>query len=199
MATRVSGGKVLNGLATTIPWLVGGSADLAPSTMTNMKDAGSFEAGSYDGRNFHFGIREHAMAAAVNGMVLSGLRSFGATFFVFADYCRPSIRLAAIMKLPSSSSSRTIRSASAKTARRTNRSNIWPRCGPFPDLVTLRPADANEVAEAYRTIMPWKNRPAAMVLTRQNLPTLDRTKYGAASGVARAPTCWPTPKAASPK
>ena len=126
----------------------------------------------------HFGIREHGMAAAVNGMALCGLRAYGATFFVFSDYCRPSIRLAAIMKLPVDlTSSRTIRSASAKTARRINRSSTWPSLRAIPDLVTLRPGDANEVAEAYRTIMPWKNRPAAMVLTRQNLPTLDRTKY----------------------
>ena len=185
LATRVSGGKVLNGLATTIPWLVGGAADLAPSTMTNMNDAGSFEAGSYNGRNLHFGIREHGMAAAVNGMVLSGLRSFGATFFVFADYCRPSIRLAAIMKIPS---------IFVFTHDSIGVGEDGPTHEPIehlaslrgiPGLVTMRPADANETAEAYRTIMSWKHRPTAMILTRQNLPTFDRSKYAAASGVAR--------------
>jgi transketolase len=185
MATRVSGGKVLNGLAATIPWLVGGAGDLAPSTMTNMNDAGSFEAGSYDGRNMHFGIREHGMAAAVNGMVLSGLRSFGATFFVFADYCRPSIRLASIMKIPSIFIFTHDSIGVGEDGPTHEPVEHLASLRAIPYLVTLRPADANEAAEAYRTIMPWKNRPAAMVLTRQNLPTLDRTKYAPASGVAR--------------
>ncbi|HVA46574.1 MAG TPA: transketolase [Pirellulales bacterium] len=185
LATRVSSGKVLNGLCSKIPWLVGGAADLAPSTMTNMNDVGSFEAGGYDGRNMHFGIREHGMAAAVNGMVLSGLRSFGATFFVFADYCRPSIRLASIMKIPSVFIFTHDSIGVGEDGPTHEPVEHLASLRAIPGLVTLRPGDANEVAEVYRTIMPWKNRPVALILTRQNLPTLDRTKFAPASGVAR--------------
>ncbi|HEV7224365.1 MAG TPA: transketolase [Pirellulales bacterium] len=185
MATRVSSGKVLNGLCPKVPWLVGGAADLAPSTMTNMNDVGSFEAGEYDGRNMHFGIREHGMAAAVNGMVLSGLRSFGATFFVFADYCRPSIRLASIMKIPSLFIFTHDSIGVGEDGPTHEPIEHLASLRAIPGLVTLRPGDANEVAEAYRTIMPWKDRPVALILTRQNLPTLDRSKYAAASGLAR--------------
>jgi len=185
LATRVSSGKVLNGIGPKIPWLVGGAADLAPSTMTNMNDARSFEAGSYDGCNMHFGIREHGMAAAVNGMVLSGLRSFGATFFVFADYCRPSIRLASIMKIPSVFIFTHDSIGVGEDGPTHEPVEHLASLRAIPGLVTLRPGDANEVAEAYRTFMPWKNRPVALILTRQNLPTLDRTKYAPASGLAR--------------
>ena len=185
LATRVSAGKVLNGISAKIPWLVGGAADLAPSTMTNMNDARSFEAGSYDGRNMHFGIREHGMAAAVNGMVLSGLRSFGATFFVFADYCRPSIRLASIMKIPSVFIFTHDSIGVGEDGPTHEPIEHLASLRAIPGLVTLRPGDANEAAEAYRTFMPWKNRPVALILTRQNLPTLDRTKYAPASGLAR--------------
>jgi transketolase len=187
LASRVSSGKVLNGLAQKIPWLIGGSADLAPSTMTTLtfEGAGHFEAGSYGGRNFHFGIREHGMAAALNGMALSLVRPFGATFFVFTDYMRPSMRLSSIMHLPvlyvlthdsigvgeDGPTHEPIEHLAAMRA--------------IPNMITLRPGDANEVAEAYRVILQLNNRPVSLVLSRQNLPTLDRTKYQPASGTAR--------------
>jgi transketolase len=185
MASRISSGKVLNSLAARLPWLIGGSADLAPSTMTLLAKSDSFAAGNYGGRNLHFGIREHAMAAAVNGMALSGLRPYGATFFVFTDYLRPSLRLAAIMRLPV---------IHVLTHDSIGLGEDGPTHQPvehlaavraIPGLVTLRPADANEVAEVWRTIMPWTDRPVALVLTRQNLPTLDRSRYAAAAGLAR--------------
>jgi transketolase len=187
IASRVSSGKVLNQTAKNIPWLLGGSADLAPSNNTLLKfqDVGDFEAGQYGGRNFHFGIREHVMGSILNGMCLSGLRPYGATFFVFSDYMRPPIRLAALMGLPvfyvfthdsigvgeDGPTHQPIEHLAALRA--------------IPNLLVIRPADANEVAEAYRTILPLKHQPAALVLTRQNLPTLDRTKYAAASGLQR--------------
>jgi transketolase len=188
VASRTSGGKVLNAIAKHVPWLIGGSADLAPSTMTTLTfegAGGSFEADHYGGRNFHFGIREHAMASAVNGMALSHVRAFGATFFVFSDYLRPAMRLSAIMRLPTiivfthdsigvGEDGPTHQPVEQLAAARA-----------IPGLIVLRPGDANEVAEAWRAIMRQKDRPVALVLTRQNLPTLDRTKYAPASGTAR--------------
>jgi transketolase len=187
MATRISSGKVLNAIAKHVPWLIGGAGDLAPSTMTLLTFEGSkdFEPGSYSGRNFHFGIREHGMAAALNGMALSKVRPFGATFFVFFDYLKPSFRLSAIGHLPviyvfthdsiglgeDGPTHQPIEHLAAARA--------------IPNVVIMRPGDASEVVEAWRAIMQIKDRPVALVLTRQNLPTLDRTKYGAASGVAR--------------
>jgi len=187
MASRVSSGKVLNQVAKHVPWLLGGSADLAPSNNSRLvfDNVGDFEAGQYAGRNFHFGIREHAMGAVCNGMTLCGLRAYGATFFVFTDYMRPSIRLAAIMGLPvfhifthdsigvgeDGPTHQPIEHLAALRA--------------IPNLLVIRPADANEVAEAYKVVMRSKNRPAALVLTRQNLPTLDRAKYASAAGVER--------------
>jgi transketolase len=187
VASRVSSGKVLNAVAKNVPWLVGGSADLAPSTLTTLtfNDTGSFEAGSYGGRNFHFGIREHGMAAALNGMALSYVRPFGATFFVFSDYLRPSMRLSALMQLPV---------IYVYTHDSIGLGEDGPTHQPIehlaavraiPGLLVLRPADANEVAEAWRVIMPLKKQPAALVLTRQNLPTIDRAKYAPATGLAR--------------
>ncbi len=185
MATRASSGKVLNQIAKRLPWLVGGSADLAPSTLTLMDGGGDFEAGSYGGRNLHFGIREHAMGAIVNGLCLSGLRAFGATFFVFTDYMRPSIRLAAIMGLPAfyvfthdsigvgedGPTHQPIEHLAAMRA--------------IPNLTVIRPGDANEVAEAYRSTILNSHGPTALVLSRQNVPTLDRTKYAPASGASQ--------------
>jgi transketolase len=187
MATRVASGKVLNQVAQRVPWLLGGSADLAPSTNNLLKfqDVVDFEAGQYGGRNFHFGVREHAMGAVCNGMSLCGLRPFGATFFVFTDYMRPSIRLAAIMGLPvfyvfthdsigvgeDGPTHQPIEHLAALRA--------------IPNLLVIRPADANEVAEAYKVIVPLMNQPAALILTRQNLPMLDRVKYAPAAGLAR--------------
>jgi transketolase len=185
MATRISSGKVLNQLAKRIPWFLGGSADLGPSTKTLLDKEESFQAGQYAGRNFHFGIREHAMAATSNGLALSNLRPYGATFFVFSDYLRPSMRLAALMRLPvlyvfthdsigvgeDGPTHQPVEHLAALRA--------------IPNLIVFRPGDANEVAEAYKTVLQLKHNPAAMVLTRQNLPTLDRGKYAPAAGVEK--------------
>lgn len=182
-ATRNSSGKVLNQLAKRIPWLLGGSADLGPSTKTLLDKEPSFHPGSYGGRNFHFGIREHAMAAILNGMALCNLRPYGATFFVFSDYLRPSLRLSALMGLP-------------VTYIFTHDSIGVGEDGPthqpvehvaalrsIPNVVVLRPGDSNEVVEAYKAVMQLKDKPAALILTRQNLPTLDREKFAPATGV----------------
>ncbi len=187
LATRSSAGKALNSLAKNLPWLIGGSADLAPSTNTllTFDDTGDFGADDYAGRNFHFGIREHAMAAALNGMALCGVRPYGATFFVFSDYLRPSMRLAAIMGLPSiyvfthdsigvGEDGPTHQPVEQLAAART-----------IPGLVVIRPCDANEAAHAWRTALADSNRPTALILTRQNLPTLDRSKLAAADNVAK--------------
>lgn len=185
LATRVSSGKVLNGLAKNIPWLIGGSADLAGSTMTLLDGEESFSSHDYSGRNFHFGIREHGMAAACNGMSLCGLRSYGATFFVFTDYMRPSMRLASIMHQPT---------LFVLTHDSIGLGEDGPTHQPIehlaamraiPGMFVMRPGDANETAECYKAAMKMNNHPVSMVLSRQNLPTLDRTKYGAASGAAK--------------
>jgi transketolase len=185
IATRESSGKVLNALAQNIPWLIGGSADLATSNKTNLTGASDFEAGSYAGRNFHFGIREHVMGASVNGLTLSGIRAFGATFFNFSDYMRASIRLAALEEAPS---------IFVFTHDSIGLGEDGPTHQPIeqlaslramPNLIVLRPADANEVVEAWKIIAQLKHEPAALVLTRQAVPTFDRTKYGAASGTAK--------------
>ena len=185
LASRVSSGKVIAAVSAGVPWFLGGSADLAPSTMTLVPNAGSFEAGHYADRNMHFGIREHGMAAACNGMALSGLRPYCATFFVFFDYLKPALRLSALGQLgviyvlthdsiglgedgPTHQPIEQLASARA-----------------VPGLLVFRPGDANEVAETYRVVMPRADRPAVIVLSRQNMPTLDRTGLGAASGVTR--------------
>jgi transketolase len=187
VASRESSGKVLNVLAQNIPWLVGGSADLATSNKTTLKSegAGDFEAGSYAGRNFHFGVREHAMASSLNGMVLCKLRAFGGTFFNFTDYMRPSMRLAAIMEIPT---------VYVLTHDSIGLGEDGPTHQPveqlaslraMPNMIVMRPGDANEVAEAWKTIIQMKHNPVALVLSRQALPTIDRSKYAAASGVAK--------------
>jgi transketolase len=187
LATRDSSGKVLNALATRIPWLLGGSADLAPSTKTRLtfEGAGDFQAENRAGRNFHFGVREHAMGAALNGLALSKVRPFGSTFLIFSDYCRPAIRLSALMELPV---------VYVFTHDSIGLGEDGPTHQPvehlaslraIPGLITIRPADANEVAEAWRTILTIEHTPVCLILSRQALPTLDRTKYAAASGVAR--------------
>lgn len=186
-ATRNTSGKVLEAVGKAVPWFVGGSADLAPSTKTLMtfEGAGHFGAGSYSGRNFHFGIREHGMGAVINGMATCKLRPYGATFLVFSDYCRPSIRLSAIMEVPSiyifthdsigvgedGPTHQPIEHLSALRA--------------IPNLMVFRPGDANEATESWRTLMPISNRPSLLILTRQNMPTIDRTKYASADGVKR--------------
>ncbi len=188
MATRISGGKVLNAIAKNVPWLIGGAGDLAPSTMTKLDGAvfeGSFEPGHYMGRNFHFGIREHGMTAAVNGMCLSYVRAFGATFFVFSDYLRPSLRLASIMKLPSIIVFTHDSIGVGEDGPTHQPIEHLAAARAIPGLIVLRPGDANEVAEAWRSIVPLKDRPAIIVLTRQNLPTLDRAKYAPAAGLQK--------------
>src|SRR5579862_196424 len=195
LATRDAAGKVQNAVAARIPWLLGGAADLSPSTKTNLTfaAAGEFEApddqsssaGSYTGRNMHFGLREHAMCAIANGMALSGLRPYVSSFLVFSDYCRGSIRLAAMMALP--------------IAFIWTHDSIWlgedgPTHQPIehlaslramPGMMTLRPADANETAQAWRLILERRDHPWSLILTRQPLPTLDRTRYAPATGLMR--------------
>lgn len=186
-ATRVVSGKVLNAIASHLPWLLGGSADLAPSTMTmlNDKDAGDFSSHNYAGRNFHFGIREHAMAAVCNGMALCKLRPFGATFFVFTDYMRPSMRLSSIMHQPVIYVLTHDSIGLGEDGPTHQPVEHLSACRAIPGLIVLRPGDANEVAEAYRVALTRNNRPVAMVLTRQNIPTLDRAKLAPATGVSR--------------
>jgi transketolase len=186
MAGREASGKVLNVLAQNIPWLLGGSADLGPSNKTTLTyaGAGQFQAGSPGGKNLHFGIRENAMAAIVNGLSLSKLRPFGATFFIFSDYARPSIRLSALMELPTLMVFTHDAMGDGEDGPTHQPVEHLASLRAIPGLVTLRPADANEVVEAYRYIMQLRHEPALLALSRQPLPTLDRSKYAAASGVA---------------
>ena len=187
IATRESSGKVLNAVAESIPWLIGGSADLATSNKTNLKfkDAGDFSATDYAGRNLHFGVREHAMAAAVNGMIVSGIRAFGATFFNFSDYMRASIRLSALMEIPSIFIFTHDSIGVGEDGPTHEPIEQLASLRAMPNLIVLRPADANEVVEAWKIIAQLQHQPVALVLTRQNLPTFDRTKFGAASGTAK--------------
>jgi transketolase len=187
IATRDSSGKIINILAKNVPWLMGGAADLYPSTKTRLtfEGAGEFEAASRDGRNMHFGIREHAMAAISNGMSLCKIRPFASTFFIFTDYCKPAIRLSAIMELPVIYifTHDSIGVGEDGPTHQPVEHLIALRA--VPGLSVIRPADANEVVEAWRVIMQLRKEPAVLVLTRQALPTIDRTKYAAASGVAK--------------
>jgi len=191
MATRDSSGKVLNAIAEKVPWLLGGAADLAPSTKThlNFEFAGEFQApgqeSNYRGRNFHFGIREHGMCAIANGLSLSKLRPYASSFLIFTDYCRGALRLSAMMDLPV---------IYIWTHDSISMGEDGPTHQPIeqlasframPGMIVLRPADANEVVEAWRVIMRVKDRPVSLVLTRQALMTLDRTTYAPASGVSR--------------
>ena len=187
VATRESSGKVLNALAANIPWLVGGSADLAKSNKVDLKmpGAGDFQPDNYAGRNFHFGVREHGMAAAANGMTLTKLRAFDATFFNFTDYMKPSMRLAALMEIPV---------LFVMTHDSIGLGEDGPTHQPIeqlaalravPNMLVMRPGDANEVTEAWKIAMQQTHRPTTMVLTRQVIPTFDRTKYAPASGVAK--------------
>jgi transketolase len=186
MAGRDASGKVLNVLAQNIPWFFGGSADLGRSNRTTLtwQGAGDFQAGSPGGKNLHFGIRENAMAAIVNGLALSKLRVYGATFFIFSDYARPSIRLAALMELPSIFIFTHDAMGDGEDGPTHQPIEHLVSLRAMPGLVTFRPGDANEVVEAYRCIMQLHHKPAVLALSRQALPTLDRTKYAPASGVA---------------
>ncbi len=187
VATRESSGKVLNVVAENIPWLIGGSADLATSNKTTLKfeGAGDFEAGRYAGRNLHFGVREHVMGASVNGLVVSGIRAFGATFFNFSDYMRASIRLAALMEAPSIFIFTHDSIGVGEDGPTHQPIEQLASLRAMPNLIVLRPGDANEVVEAWKIIAQLQHQPVALVLTRQPLPTFDRTKYAAASGTAR--------------
>lgn len=185
VASRNSSSKVLNAIAKSVPWLIGGSADLAPSTKTLIAGEGSFEGGSYRGRNLHFGIREHAMIAALNGMALSHLRPYGATFLVFSDYCRGAIRIAAISELPIIGIYTHDSIGVGEDGPTHQPIEHLATLRAMPHMIVLRPGDANEVSEAWRYIMTLTDRPVSLILTRQDLPTLDRTKYAPASGVAQ--------------
>jgi transketolase len=187
MATRESSGKVLNALAQNIPWMVGGSADLAKSNKTNLlfEGAGDFFTHEFKGRNVHFGVREHGMGAAVNGMTLTGLRGYSATFFNFSDYMRGSMRLAALMEIPvlfifthdsigvgeDGPTHQPVEQLAAFRA--------------MPNMLVFRPGDANEVTECYKVAVQHTHGPSTLVFSRQAMPTLDRTKFAAASGVAK--------------
>jgi transketolase len=191
MATRDASGKTLNALGEKIPWLLGGAADLAPSTKTRLtfEFAGDFEPdkalGDYRGRNFHFGIREHAMCAIVNGMTLSGLRAFGSGFLIFTDYARGAIRLASLMDLPVLHiwTHDSISLGEDGPTHQPIEQLVSLRA--IPGMLVLRPADANEMVEAYRVAMSLKSRPATIICTRQALPILDRKKCAPASAVAK--------------
>src|SRR5713226_2852547 len=187
IAGREASGKVLNVLAQNIPWFLGGSADLGPSNKTPLtfEGAGDFQAGNPGGKNLHFGIREHAMAAIVNGLSLSKLRAFGATFFIFSDYARPAIRLSALMELPTMFVFTHEAMGDGEDGPTHQPVEHLASLRAIPGLVTLRPADANEVVEAYRYVMQLRHEPAVLALSRQPLPTLDRQKYASASGVAQ--------------
>ncbi len=191
MSTRDASGKVLNAIAEQVPWMVGGAADLAPSTKTRLlfDDAGDFQPygrlGAYSGRNMHFGIREHAMCAIVNGMALTGVRAYGSGFLIFTDYARGAIRLSSLMDLPV---------VHVWTHDSISLGQDGPTHQPIeqmvslraiPGMVVIRPADANEMAEAYRLVLPFQKRPVALICTRQALPIVDRNKYAPASGVAK--------------
>jgi transketolase len=187
LAGREASGKVLNVLAQNIPWFLGGSADLGPSNKTTLTfpGAGDFQADNPGGKNLHFGIREHAMAAIVNGLSLSKLRAFGATFFIFSDYARPAIRLAAVMELPSLFVFTHDAMGDGEDGPTHQPVEHLASLRAIPGLITLRPGDANEVVEAYRYVMQRRHTPAVLALSRQPLPTLDRRKYAPASGVAQ--------------
>jgi transketolase len=187
VAGREASGKVLNVLAQSVPWLVSGSADLGPSVKTTLvyAGAGDFQAGSWGGKNIHFGVREHAMGSVMNGLSLSKLRPFGGTFFVFSDYARPAIRLSALMELPTIYVFTHDAMGDGEDGPTHQPVEHLASLRAIPGLVVLRPGDANEVVEAYRVVMQLRRQPAVLALSRQPLPTLDRTRYASAAGVAR--------------
>ncbi|MEP7208845.1 MAG: transketolase [Casimicrobiaceae bacterium] len=200
IAGRDASGQVLTRLAQRIPWLLGGAADLGPSTRTRLEFAGAsdLEPGEPGGRNLHFGIREHAMAAILNGLSLSKLRPFGATFLIFSDYARPAIRLAALMELPVIWICTHDALGDGEDGPTHQPVEQLPSLRAIPGLTVMRPADANEVVEAYRCIMQLRHRPAMLVLSRQALPTLDRARYASAAGVARGAYVLADPPGGAP-
>ena len=187
MATRESSGMVLNAAAKNIPWLIGGSADLTPSTKTRLTldGAGDFSADNYAGRNFHFGIREHAMGAILNGMSLVKVRPFGSGFFIFADYMRGSLRLSALMEIPVIYILTHDSIGVGEDGPTHQPVEQLAHMRSTPGLIVMRPCDANEVREAWKVILQLHHEPAVLVLTRQAVPTIDRSRYAAASGLAR--------------
>jgi len=187
IAGRDASSKTLNVLAQNIPWFLGGSADLGPSnkTLLTFAEAGDFQAETPGGKNLHFGIREHAMAAIVNGLSLSKLRAYGASFFIFSDYARPAIRLATLMELPSMFIFTHDAMGDGEDGPTHQPIEHLASLRAIPSLITLRPGDANEVVEAYRYIMKLRHQPAVLALSRQPLPTLDRAKYASASRLSQ--------------
>ncbi len=187
VAGRDSSAKILNAIAKNVPWLIGGAADLAPSTKTRLTfdGAGDFTASNYGGRNFHFGIREHEMAAVLNGLALSKVRPFGAGFFIFSDYARPSIRLSSIMEIPTINIFTHDSIGVGEDGPTHQPIEQIASLRAIPGLIVLRPGDANECAEAWRLIMQLQHEPVVLILSRQPCPTLDRTKYASAEGVKR--------------
>ena len=187
VAGRDASAKVLNAIAQNVPWVIGGSADLAPSTKTRLtfEQAGDFSAGNYHGRNLHFGIREHAMASILNGLSLSKVRAYGSGFLIFSDYSRPAIRLSAIMEIPVIYIFTHDSIGVGEDGPTHQPIEQLASLRAIPGLITLRPADAGETVEAWRVIMELHHQPACLILSRQALPTLDRSKYGPASGVAK--------------
>ena len=185
VAGRDASQKILNAIAPRVPWLIGGAADLAPSTKTRMTEGGDFEAGSYEGRNFHFGIREHAMGAILNGMALSKVRAYGSGFLIFSDYMRAPIRLSALMEIPVMYifTHDSIGVGEDGPTHQPIEQLISLRA--VPQLLVIRPADGNEVAEAWRVMLTSTHHPIALILSRQALPTVDRTKYAAAAGLRK--------------
>ena len=187
IASRDSSQKVLNAIGPHVPWLMGGAADLAPSTKSNMTfdGAGSFQSETPTGRNLHFGIREHAMGSVCNGIALSGMRAYGSGFLIFSDYMKPPIRLAAIMELPVIYifTHDSIGVGEDGPTHQPVEQLVALRA--IPGMIVLRPGDANEVAEAWRVAMRSTHHPVAFALSRQALPTLDRGVYASAAGVAK--------------
>jgi transketolase len=200
LASRDSSGKVVNAIARNHPWLIGGAADLAPSTKTRLtfEGAGDLEVDKPGGRNLHFGVREHAMGAILNGIALSKIRAYGSGFLIFSDYMKPPIRLAALMELPVIYifTHDSIGVGEDGPTHQPVEQLIALRS--VPGLITLRPADANEVAQAWRVIMGLMHQPACLVLSRQPLPTFDRTRYGSASGVSRGAYILADPEEGKP-
>ena len=187
MAGRDVSAKIENAVGAKIPWLVGGSADLTPSTKTRLtfEGAGDFQSGTYGGRNLHFGVREHVMAALLNGLAVSKLRPFGSQFLIFSDYARGSIRLSALMEIPVLHifTHDSIGVGEDGPTHQPIEQLISLRA--IPHLMVMRPGDANETVEAWRVALSLKRQPVALILTRQALPTLDRTKYASAAGTAK--------------
>jgi transketolase len=187
VAGRDASGKALNAIAKRLPWLIGGAGDLAPSTKTRLtfEGAGDLEADDPGGRNMHFGVREHAMAAAVNGLSLSKVRGFGSGFLIFSDYARPAIRLSAIMEIPTIHVFTHDSIGVGEDGPTHQPIEQLPSLRAIPGLITIRPGDANEVVEAWRVIMRLQHQPVALVVSRQPIPVFDRSRYAAAGGLAR--------------